>query len=150
MPNLDRVIDLIVRQAIEEGKFKNLKGEGQPQDLRKNPFVKEEWRMAYDILSKEGHLLPWMEKRNDIDRALEAAEKKLARTWNWQADARAAGQDPQFVEAEWRRAQREFRETIAALNRQIESYNLEVPRDLFHRPQVDAARAINRLIGSPP
>lgn len=145
MPDLDRLIDAIVRQAIEEGKLSNLKGEGKPLDLRKNPFVKEEWRMAYDILSKEGHLLPWMEKRNEIERDLEAAEKKLARTANWRMDELAAGRDPQFVEAEWRRAQREFREAITAINKRIDAYNLETPSDVFHRLKVDAARVIASL-----
>ncbi|TAK12795.1 MAG: DUF1992 domain-containing protein [Anaerolineae bacterium] len=149
MPDLDRLIDAIVRQAIEEGKLKNLKGEGKPLDLRKNPFVKEEWRMAFDVLSKEGYLLPWMEKRNEIERDAEAAQKKLARTWNWRTEELAAGHDPQFVEAEWRRAQREFREVVTGINKRIDSYNLEVPSDVFHRLKVDSARIIAGLEAHP-
>lgn len=149
MPELDRVIDAIIRQAIEEGKFENLKGAGKPQDLRMNPFVKEEWRMAYDLLAQDGHLLPWMEKRNEIERALEKAEKGLRRTWNWRTEELAAGRAPAFVEAEWRRAQREFREVVTDINKSIDSYNLEVPGDVFHRAKVDAARVIEGLEASP-
>lgn len=142
MPELDRTVDAIIRQAIEEGKFKNLRGEGKPLDLRKNPFVKEEWRMAFDILSKEGYLLPWMEKRNEIERDLETAEKKLARTSDWRMGELAAGRDPGFVEAEWRRAQREFREAVAEINKRIDGYNLEVPGDVFHRSKIDVERIL--------
>jgi hypothetical protein len=145
MPDLDRTIDALIRQAIEDGKFKNLRGEGKPLDLRKNPFVKEEWRMAFDLLSKEGYLLPWMEKRNEVERDLEAAQKVLARTWDWRMGELAAGRDPGFVDAEWRRAQREFREAVAEINKRIDSYNLEVPGNVFHRARVDAGRVIEGL-----
>ena len=140
-----RSIDAIIQKAMEDGKFDNLKGKGQPLNLNANPFVDPEWQMAFDMLSKDGFALPWMDKRNAIENELARAKQALARTWDWYAEKSAAGQADFIVEQEWKTAQGRFRETVVALNKRIDDYNLEVPSDTFMRLRVNAEQVILKI-----
>ncbi len=140
-----RSIDAIIQKAIEDGKFDNLKGTGQPLNLNANPFVDPEWQLAFDMLSKDGFALPWMDKRNEIENELARRKQALARTWDWYAEKTAAGQADFIVEQEWTSAQARFREAVAALNKRIDDYNLEVPSDTFMRLRINAERVIAKI-----
>ena len=63
MTKIDRAIEKIIQNAIERGAFDNLRGKGKPLNLRENPLVAKEWRMAFSMLEQEGFALPWMEDR---------------------------------------------------------------------------------------
>ena len=138
-------IDAIIRRAIEDGKFDNLKGKGQPLKLDHNPFIDPEWRMAFDLLRKEDFALPWMEKRNDIENELAQAKQALARTWEWYSEKAAAGKADFIVQQEWQTAQNRFREAVVRLNQRIDDYNLEVPSDTFMRLRVNVEKVIEKI-----
>ncbi len=145
MPGIGRGIDEIIRKAIEEGAFDNLPGEGKPLDLRENPFVEPEWRMAYRLLAQEGFALPWMEKRNQIEQELAAARANLSRTWVWYHEKAEAGELNWSVERDWQQAVSRFTDRAADLNKRINAYNLEIPADVFYRRLVDAEGEIEEI-----
>lgn len=72
--NLRSLIDRRIREAQEQGKFRNLSGEGAPQDLEDNPFEDPEMRLAYKVMSNAGYCPPWMQLIKDLDADLDAAE----------------------------------------------------------------------------
>jgi DnaJ homolog subfamily C member 28 len=138
MPNIEDHI----RKAIEEGQFDDLPGKGKPIRWDDNPFVEPDWQLAFRMLRNAGFALPWMDTRKEIETQLEAAREALQRLGTWRQSALADGQPPAFVEDEWQRGVRNFREQIAEINHRIFNYNLEVPLPRFQRPPVDAEAEI--------
>lgn len=145
MANLDRAIEKIIQNAIEDGAFENLRGKGKPLNLRENPLVAKEWRMAYSMLEQEGFALPWMEDRKEIEQELQQAQKMLRQTWDWRAAKLAQGETGPLVESEWRKAQARFSDVAAALNKRIERYNAQIPADIFYRLRINIEQEIAEL-----
>ncbi|MDQ3855526.1 MAG: DUF1992 domain-containing protein [Chloroflexota bacterium] len=69
------VVERRIRDAQEQGKFRDLAGKGKPQDIQDNPFEDPEMRLAYKILSNAGFAPPWVELSNEIEADLQAAER---------------------------------------------------------------------------
>lgn len=147
MPNLDRAIEAIIKNAIDRGVFDNLRGQGKPLNLHENQMVAKEWRMAFSLLEQEGFALPWMEDRKEIESAFKRAREGLERTWQWKQEQLAKGETSPLVEGEWRQAVARFSETAAALNKKIDSYNLSIPADVFYRPSINVNREIEKITG---
>jgi DnaJ family protein C protein 28 len=134
MPNIEDHI----RKAMEEGAFENLSGKGKPIRWDENPFVDQDWQLAFRMLRDAGFALPWMETRKELEALWETAKSGLLRAWDWKQAADRAGQPAAFVEDEWQRAVSAFREQIVEVNQRIFNYNLEVPLARFQRRPVDA------------
>jgi hypothetical protein len=145
MSFLDRGVEEIIQKAIREGAFEDLKGKGKPLKLNENPFVDKEWQLAYRMLEQQGFVLPWMDKRNEIESALKAARESLARTWDWRQRAHEAGESSDSVEAEWRRAEERFRGALVKINKLIDDYNLEIPSDVFFREKIKVEEELARV-----
>lgn len=145
MPDIERGVEAIIRKAMEEGAFNDLRGKGKPLNLNENPLIEPEWRLAFGMLQNEGFIIPWMEKRNDIENELAAARHALARAWTWRQEKIEGGAGSPFIEAEWAKAQAGYREKIADLNKRIENYNLEVPALVFQRAKVNTEKEIEEI-----
>ncbi len=63
---LRRIAEERIKQAIKDGEFDDLKGKGKPLELKEDPFVPEELRLAYKILKNAGFLPPELELRKEI------------------------------------------------------------------------------------
>ena len=62
---------------------------------------------------------------------------------------RSAAPGETWLQDEWLRAQAQFRERIAAVNKLIQDHNLEIPNLRLERFILDAEREIERLIKTP-
>lgn len=131
-----------IRRAMQEGQFDNLPGKGKPLHLDDNPFEDPEWHLAYHVLRNSGFSLPWIEKRRELEEAIEAARKALRIKWSWRESALASNQPLAAINAEWARARENFCRQVDELNQQIMSYNLEAPSERFHLPRLNAEREI--------
>jgi DnaJ homolog subfamily C member 28 len=138
MSNIEDHID----KAIQEGKFDNLPGQGKPLNLDDNPFGDPDWRMAHHVLQSGGFTLPWIESRQEIETALENAQRELRRSWEWRNGMAADGHPPAQVDREWSRALERFREQVTEMNKKIFNYNLEVPSSQFQRLPVNFEREV--------
>jgi hypothetical protein len=49
------------------------------------------------------------------------------------------------VEAEWRRAEQRFGETVEKLNKLIADHNLEIPAQVFYREKINLERELDTL-----
>ena len=145
MAGTDKAVEQAIQKAMREGKFNNLPGEGEPLKLNENPYVDKEWRLAYDMLSRDGYALPWMDKRNAIEEELGEALHALTRTWNWRGKALDEGQESFLVENEWKIAQNRFCKIGKDLNQRIDDLNLEVPSDQFMRARVSVKKVIKSV-----
>ncbi|HLG73724.1 MAG TPA: DUF1992 domain-containing protein [Chloroflexota bacterium] len=125
------IADQKIREAMEEGAFRNLRGQGRPLKLERNPFEPPELHMAHAVLEAAGMSPAWMQERKDLDACVDRAIERL----------RLAARGPR-----WDAAAEDFRRTAAELNRRILTYNLSVPSGGFQRMQVDAEFEIRRLM----
>jgi Domain of unknown function (DUF1992) len=107
-------------EAQEEGKFENLRGRGQPLDLREDPFEDPAMRLAHQLLRHNGVSLPWIEERKWLERECLALRTQ---------QARVAKRD--------RRVESSLGERMAQLNGLITEYNLKAPSPRFHLPLLE-------------
>lgn len=139
-----------IRQAMQEGKFDNLPGKGQPLRLDENPHEDPEWRLAHHMLHGSGYTLPWIAARNEIEAEIEAARLELLRTWTWRREA--LDEVPlclpyEQVERAWQRAVEAFREQALCINKRILAYNLQAPLERFQLLPLNVEQEIKRAKG---
>jgi DnaJ family protein C protein 28 len=138
-----RALEEILKQAVKEGKFKDLSGKGQPLDLAENPLEDPEQRLVNKILANSGFSPAWIEDRREIETELERSRNQL------RAARELFGEDisekGHLNAVEWEKAVNRFREEMAALNKRIESYNLEAPLVQLHLVKVDIRAEVDRI-----
>ena len=119
MKRWESVVELKIREAMEQGEFDNLPGRGLPVDLTENPFEDPDLRMAHRLLRNAGFAPPWIEERKDIDTVFQAARANLNRAWTLYMRSETRHLDSS-VEASWQRTVSEFRKNISQLNKRIQ------------------------------
>jgi hypothetical protein len=61
-----RIIENIIREAIEKGEFDNLPGKGKPLVFEDDSHVPEDLRLAYKILKNADCIPPELQLKKDI------------------------------------------------------------------------------------
>lgn len=95
------IADRKIKEAMEEGAFERLEGEGKPIDLRENPFEDPSMRMAHRLLRNNGFAPAWIEEGKEIEREIRSLTDDLPAA--------------------------ERLRRIDAINRKIRDYNLKAP-----------------------
>ena len=139
-----RSINRQIEEAQKSGAFDNLPGKGKPLKLTSNANADPETELAFKLLQDNQYTLPWIEKGQQIDKALAAARESLSQSWDL---LQRSGTGEQWAQDEWARAKNVFRERIVALNRLIRDYNLEIPNLRFERFILDADAEIGKVQG---
>jgi len=139
-------LEEIIRQAINEGKFANLEGEGKPLSLKENPLEDPEWRLANKILADSGFAPGWIQERREIEDDLNSALKELQRSWEWFQDFKTDSEPVIYTQSEWDRSLARFKEQVERLNKRITAYNLETPSPQVHRNYIDSASEIEKIV----
>ncbi len=146
-------IDLVIRKAQEQGQFDNLPGKGKPLNLEDDSLTDPEWRLANRLLKNAGFAPDWIESDRDIRLTLEQARASLRRSHQWQAarlaalEGRrdlAAERERDLLGSERRRAEQEFSEALARINREIDALNLKVPALNLQRRRLDLQAELER------
>ena len=145
----DKSVEEIIRRAIQEGKFDNLPGKGKPLQLDQNPHEDPEWRAAHYILKTGGFSLPWIESLNEIEANLLNARSALSQTWKWRQGDNGDNIEPHLLKTEWERSVDTFLEQVESINKQIRSFNLEVPNVRFQLSLLNADLEIEQITRSP-
>lgn len=140
----ESLIDQKIREAMEEGEFDNLSGQGKPIDLNVNPFEDPDWRTAHRLLRNAGFAPGWIEELKDIDAELGVARSELERARLILRNARGS-EHRSSAEARWAKALAAFRNKLADLNRRINAWNLKTPSTGFHRNLIDVEREIAQI-----
>lgn len=134
---LERIAEEKIKEAMEAGKFANLAGKGKPLKLEDNPFESEGSWACFRLLRSNGFTLPWIEYGQEIE-----AERLRLHHWLRQARHDMPG------EREWQALQHDFAGRLAALNRRILYYNLQVPAPVFQRAPLDPQAEIRQALVS--
>lgn len=140
-------IDRQIRKAMEEGEFDNLPGEGKPLKLEDDPNTPEQLQMAYKILHDNGMAPEWIMYGKDLEAKETQWRESVKRAYR---TYQAALTDPlRYTQAEinWQRIHQRLSDDAARLNKEINVFNLKVPRGITHRPLVDIQREIRQLSG---
>lgn len=103
-----------IREAMKEGAFEGLEGEGRPLDLEENPFEDPSLRMAHRLLRNNGFAPAWIEEAKEID----AETRRLRGRSDVSSD--------------------DFLSCVAALNRRIVAFNLKPPTLSLHKRPFEA------------
>jgi DnaJ homolog subfamily C member 28 len=148
MRKIDKAVEQIIEQAIREGKFKDLKGEGEPLNITKNPHVEEGWQLAFDMMKGNGFAPAWVETRNAIENQLRLAREKYARTWKWSQEIDVASSEwsQATIDNELAKANKLIESQIEDINKKIKLYNLETPSDKFQRLPVSLEKELLKII----
>jgi DnaJ family protein C protein 28 len=127
-----------IQEAMEEGRFENLPGKGQPLRLDEDPFVPPHMRLPNKILKDAGVRPEWIELSLEIERGREECEHAWARMTReyprrrvlWER-AIAAGADPEKPSrdfAAWvARMRTTYLQAMARVNTDILKLNLLAP-----------------------
>jgi DnaJ family protein C protein 28 len=124
------LIEELIQEGRERGLFDDLPGKGKPLDLQKNPYEKD-MELANKLL-KDNDLPPaWILQRNNILADISQLRSDIRRQWAWYerefAAASAAGKGRLTIS--WDDYCLKWVETVADLNKRIESFNLKRPLD---------------------
>jgi len=149
----ESAIDKQIREAMERGEFDHLPGKGKRLDLQNNPFTKDQ-EMAFKMLKDAGYAPEWIEMDKAVRHKTAQARAVLARRWAWHRArvSELAGRSDSWAAKEkhrsltsWQEAVDEFKETAAAINREIAELNLQVPASHLQRFKIDAASEVAAL-----
>jgi DnaJ family protein C protein 28 len=133
MNYFERIAEQIIKKAMAEGRFEGLNGYGKPLDLNENPFEPEEQRLAFHILRNSGYTLPWLERKAEIDRTVEAFRASL------RLHLEDSGKDKLS-----RPVLEKINADMAKINQMIIDYNLSVPLDSLQCLLLDLDSEINK------
>mgnify|MGYP000189020002 FL=1 len=110
MATSDRVIDEIIKRAMESGDFDHLPGTGKPIEWKDNPYTPLEWRLVENLLKNNDLSYPWIEKRKEIEKLVNELKNTIKEILPLSASAQA-----------------DISNQILSLNKKIFDYNLSVP-----------------------
>jgi hypothetical protein len=153
----NQIVENKIQEAKEQGVLDDTAFHGKALDLTENPFVPEDQRLAYKLLSDNGLAPAWIadgkEIRELVDSAvasLKAAYRLFTQTLNrleQRVDIDAVYvRDAAYVT--WDKARDRFRQSAKQINKLIETYNLRVPISSLQRLYFNAEREIERLESS--
>ena len=145
MGNWDLIVERKIQEAMEEGAFDNLSGRGKPLPQDENPHEDPTMRMSYRLLRNNGFSLPWIEEARDLDSALESARAKLMGS-RAMLHATHSRHPHKSRQTHWEDAVDQFRNSVAKINRQIQTYNLTTPSPSFHRLPINPDRELKRIL----
>jgi DnaJ family protein C protein 28 len=147
------IIEDRIRQAMERGEFDNLRGKGKPLDLERNPWAGD-WELAFHVLENAGFAPEWIERDKAIRAELAALRKLLDDHVAWHRSTLAIlGTAPtdeiqqHHAKLEHARAQTVavYRTRAAALNKQIDVFNLTVPSVQLQRHRIAIDEEIQKF-----
>jgi len=138
-------VDRQIREAQSAGKFDGLPGEGRPLRLDEDPYTPDAWRLAYRIL-KDNQLSPdWIEQGKHLDTWCERLLDRLSRAVQDRQASRVRGVSVERAELAWQVVIKALGREIERFNRDVLSYNVQVPTGFPQKEFLDLSREIERL-----
>lgn len=134
---LERIAEEKIKAAMEAGEFANLPGRGKPLNLEENPYeARGDWA-CFRLLRHNDLTLPWIEYSREIEAEYRRLRQALQQAMRVLPD-----------ESAWQAARQDFTRGVAALNRRILNYNLQVPSPAFQRRLLNPQTEIQQILAS--
>lgn len=137
------LVERLIQEAMEEGKFDNLPGKGKPLEFGDNPYTEPGQDWAYGLLKRNGLAPAWIELDKEIRRELEHLQTRLQTLWQKR-------QANLLSEVAWQQTLTRFAQSIADLNKKIDHLNLIVPTLSVQRSRVRLENELRRLESADP
>lgn len=141
MPDL---MDEIIRDAMRNGQFANLPGQGKPLEVEDDSNVPQHLRLAHKILKDNDFAPEWIMQGKDLDSAREqwrtSVRREIRAYRSALADANRAPSPEAArtrLDARWEKTVSDLRVQAQAINKQILTYNLKVPQGVTHKILLD-------------
>ena len=132
------LVERLIQEAMDEGKFDNLPGKGKPLQFEENPYTEPGQAWAYGLLKRNGLAPAWIELDKEIRRDLENVRTRLRNLWQQR-------QSNRISEEAWQQSLDPFAKPIDDLNKKIDHFNLIVPVLSAHRSRVRLANELRRF-----
>jgi hypothetical protein len=137
-----------IREAIKAGEFDNLPGMGQSVSVNDNPFVPEDWRLAFKVLENAGVVPDWITLAQEIeadtatwrrmaDEHFALLRARLAAVASTPGAIRRLREEVANLKAIHRRATERHAIQLQDINRKIRYFNATVPLDSLLRATYD-------------
>lgn len=114
------LVERLIQEAMDEGKFDNLPGKGKPLQFKENPYTEPGQAWAYGLLKRNGLAPAWIELDKEIRHELAQLRRHLRSLWQKR-------QENLISEDAWQQSAARMAEPIAELNKKIDRLNLIVP-----------------------
>lgn len=145
------LIDELIKEAMEQGKFANLPGTGKPLKLEDDAHIPADQRLANKML-KDNDLAPdWIVEGGELREAREAMIKRLHREARRYHKALAEAENTPSPELtrralhfSWDVQKAALHEETDKLNRRLLVYNLKVPPGIPHLQLISAAHELRQ------
>ncbi len=144
-----------IRDAIEAGEFQVKTGPDQVLDLEENPYIEEDWRMAFLVL-RNVHFRPdWMEVADEVDQDLAAwrlaadahfrlLRERLDSVTRTHSGIMHLREEVAALKLRHQRATAHHAKMIEEINRKIHRYNATVPAPGLMRGTIPPDEAMRR------
>jgi DnaJ family protein C protein 28 len=122
-------IDEIIGEAINEGSFDNLPGQGKPLKLSSNPYGQES-ELAFELLKHNEYTLPWIAERSALLKEIEKLRESISLVWTEYSQEYQAAQSELIrssLKAGWAKQLDGWQADIQDLNKRIANTNLKQP-----------------------
>ncbi len=139
-------IDKLIRQAMDEGEFRQLPGESQPLDLQDDPYTPADMQLAYKIMRDNNYAPDWVVQGKELAKKRERILGRLGRAY--QQYRQSSGDETHRAlqaAADWSTAQQQLSVAFGAFNREVLDYNLKVPVNTLHLAVLNWSRELERL-----
>ena len=148
------LVDQMLQDAHESGKFENLPNTGQPLKVDDDPHTPSDMKLAHKILKDHDFEPEWIMLGKDVEslrkRLLNNMGRGVRAYRGALADADRSNntfERRQQAESTLNRAKDVWRQAADRLNREVLRYNLKVPPAIPHKPQFNVERELKRLLG---
>ncbi len=143
------IVERKITEAQNRGEFDDLPGRGEPLDLREDPFVRPEWRLAHRMLKHARFTLDWIELGKTIRVEAAQCRKLLEDQLLWANRVLCSTDEMIEVEAElddgYRWTISNYTERARKVNEKIELFNLIVPLVHLQKHKVSIAEDLRRF-----
>lgn len=119
-----------IEEAMRAGAFDNLRNKGKPLPQDNNPFVRQDQRLANDLLKNNGFAPQWITDRTATLQLIENFRTEFRSRAQGYSQAWHATSNPQIheqLQAGWHRQLVSWQDEIGTLNKRINTVNLQQP-----------------------
>ena len=123
------MMDDLIDEAVSEGFFDNLPGQGKPLKLSTNPYGRES-ELAFELLKQNEYTLPWIAERSQLLTEIEEMREEIGRLWaEYSQDYQEARSEAVQggIKVAWAKKLDDWQEKIVELNNRIAGTNLKQP-----------------------
>jgi len=144
-------IDRAIAEAAERGAFDDLPGKGKP--LAFDTEVDDDMWLANHMLKGQGFRPAWIDRAQEIAaevKAITARVDRFVADWTGAGAAGPAANATAARDAAVARVSAEITDRITALNRKIDTHNIDVPSGNLQRRRVaaeDVIAGLRRRVG---